>query len=96
MNVGHLLLGYGAGAVLGTLYLLGLWWTVGRAARTGNQSLILISFALRALALLLALYGLLGLGATGLIAALLGFLTARFLLTRLLGRGKEARNDPVS
>ncbi len=96
MNVSHLLLGYAAGALLGTLYLLGLWWTVGRATRTGNNALLLISFVLRAAALLLAFYGLLGLGAAGLAAALLGFLTARLLLTRLLGRRKEARNDPVT
>jgi len=96
MSLAHLLLGYGAGLLLGTLYLLGLWWTVGRATRTGNRALLLISFVLRALALLLAFYGLLGLGAAGLAAALLGFFSARLLLTHLLGRGKERRNDPVA
>ena len=95
MSVAHLLLGYGAGVLLGTLYLLGLWWTVGRATRTGNKALLLFSFVLRALALLLAFYGLLGLGAAGLAAALLGF-SARLLLTHLLGRGKETRDDPVA
>lgn len=96
MTLSAALLGFGAGLLAGGMYLAGLWLTVRRAARTGNRGLLLVSFVVRAALLLLAFYLLLGLGALGLGGALLGFLVARMLLTRLLARGKGANDDPVS
>lgn len=87
MNLTALLVGFGAGLIIGVLYLLGLWLTVRRVARTGDRRLLVVSFVARAAVFLLALYGLIGLGPAGLLAALLGFITARWLFTRLVGRG---------
>lgn len=78
-------LGFLAGLVVGVLYLVALWLTVKRVTRTGNRSLLITSFLARAAVLLLAFYGLRGLGLQGLIAALIGFIPARSLMTRLLG-----------
>lgn len=87
MNLTALLVGFGAGLIIGAAYLLGLWLTVRRVARTGDRRLLIVSFVARAAVFLLALYGLIGLGPAGLLAALLGFITARWLFTRLVGRG---------
>ena len=89
MDLVALALGFGAGLVAGFLYLVALWFTVKRATRTGNRSLLLVSFLARAAVLLLAFYGLRGLGVQGLVAALLGFVAARWVMTRLLGPGPE-------
>lgn len=85
MDLVALLLGSSAGLVAGVLYLVALWFTVKRAAATGDRSLLVVSFLARAAVLLLAFYGLRGLGVQGLIAALLGFLAARWVMTRVLG-----------
>jgi len=96
VDVVGLLLGFGAGLVAGVLYLVALWFTVKRAARTGNRSLLVVSFLARAAVLLLAFYGLRGIGAQGLVAALVGFIAARWLMTRVLGPGgsESAPGEP--
>lgn len=86
MNLESLTLGFLAGLVLGVVYLLALWYTVRRVARTGQRSLLLVSFVARLVVLLLGFYALVGLGAQGLVAALLGFIVARAVMTRVLGR----------
>lgn len=86
MDVVSLLLGFAAGLVAGLLYLVALWFTVRRAARTGNRSLLVVSFLARAAVLLLAFYGLRGLGVQGLVAALVGFIAARWLMTKVVSR----------
>ena len=88
--------GLAAGLLLGVLYLLGLWWTVRRAASTGNRALLAISFVIRAGLLLLALYFMAGFGLQLLVAALAGFLLARWLMTRLIGTGGEPADDAVT
>ena len=90
MDLVALGLGFAAGLVAGVLYLVALWFTVRRATRTGDRSLLVISFLARAAVLLLAFYGLRGLGAQGLIAALIGFIAARWLMTRILGPERSA------
>lgn len=90
MDLVALGLGFAAGLVAGVLYLVALWFTVKRAARTGDRSLLIISFLARAAVLLLAFYGLRGLGPQGLIAALIGFIAARWLMTRILGPERSA------
>lgn len=96
MDFVALALGFAAGLVAGVLYLVALWFTVKRAARTGDRSLLVISFLARAAVLLLAFYGLRGLGVQGLIAALIGFIAARWLMTRILGPERTPDASPAS
>ncbi len=84
-----------AGLLLGVLYLLGLWWTVQHVTRTGNRGLLIVSFVVRAALLLAGLWFLAGFGPQSLIAALTGFLLARWFMTRLIGTGGEA-DDAVT
>ena len=86
MNFESILIGFAAGLALGVVYLLALWYTVRRVARTGKQSILLVSFVTRIGVLLLGFYTLIGYGAQGLVAALLGFMAARVVITRVLGR----------
>ena len=85
-------LGFAAGAAIGAAYFLGLWWTVRRATRAARPApLLLLSFVVRlafAVALLLVIVRL---GALALVAALLGFLVARVLLSRVLTGGQATR-----
>ena len=81
-------LGFAAGLVAGVLYLVALWFTVKRAARTGDRSLLVISFLARAAVLLLAFYGLRP--GPRAIAALIGFIAARWLMTHILTRRSTA------
>lgn len=76
-----------AGIVLGGLYLFGLWWTVRQVTATGNRSLLLISFVVRAALLLVGLWYLSTFGPQALIASLTGFLLARWAVTRAVGTG---------
>lgn len=82
-----LALSLAAGMLLGGLYLLGLWWTVRRVTETGRPGLLVVSFAVRAALLLAALWYLAGFGPQSLIAALVGFLLMRWVVTRLAGPG---------
>ena len=96
MDFVALALGFAAGLVAGVLYLVALWFTVKRAARTGDRSLMVITFLARAAVLLLAFYGLRGLGVQGLIAALIGFIAARWLMARILGPERTPDASPAS
>lgn len=84
-----------AGLLLGVLYLLGLWWTVRQVTATGNRGLLVISFVVRAALLLAGLWFLALYGPQSLIAALAGFLLARWIMTRLIGSGGET-DDAVT
>lgn len=88
MDTTALALGFLAGLATGFLYFLLLWYTVRRAARTGNRALLLVSFLVRAALLLGVFYAFRGFGAQGLIAALLGFIAVRSVMTRVLGPGR--------
>ena len=87
--------GLGVGLILGVLYLLGLWFTVRQVAATGRQGLLIVSFVVRAGLLPLGLYFLARVGIQALVAALVGFLLARWFMTRLLGTGGDA-DDAVT
>lgn len=95
MHVVAMGLGFAAGLVAGVLYLLALWFTVKRAARTGDRWLLVVSFLARAAVLLLAFYSLRGLGVQGLIAALIGFIAARWVMTRILGPNASTPEEPL-
>lgn len=78
-------LGLVAGLAVGALYFGGLWWTVRSVTRKRRPALWLAaSFAFRALLAVGAFAALLRLGSVALIAALIGFMAARWLITRFL------------
>ncbi len=80
------------GAILGTLFFTGLWWTVRRMAARNSSPLWLVgSWTLR---MSLAVYGFYTVTTTipgnsglfALLSALIGFLAARFGVNRLVQR----------
>jgi F1F0 ATPase subunit 2 len=82
---------FAAGAVLGTVYLFALWATVRRVTTAPHPSLLLLgSAALRIVPLLAGWYWIADGRWDGLVACLLGFIGARVVVTRLVGR--ETRN----
>ena len=77
-----------AGILLGGLYFGGLWWTVGRMPHVRHPfNLYFGSLIVRLAIVLTAFYGVLSYsGWPQLVAALMGFVAARVLLIRLIGR----------
>ena len=94
-----LLLALLAGAVLGGLFFGGLWWSVRRSLASAQPALWLFaSLLIRTLVTLGGFYLLAQSGWQALLAALIGFIGARMLVTRLspsptpsLARGVEGR-----
>jgi F1F0 ATPase subunit 2 len=82
-----------AGAAVGMLFFGGLWWTVQRLATAEHPGLLsLASFLVRSALALLLFYPLIaGAWQRGL-AALLGFMTVRFLMARRLRPGGALRS----
>ena len=86
----------GLGGLLGVTYFGGLWWTVRRMSLWRYPLGFYFGSLIGRLTVLLgAFYGLLG-DSSGprLAAALVGFLTARLLLIRLLGRESAGAMGP--
>jgi len=81
-----------AGVLLGGLYFGGLWWTVNRMPRASQPlNLYFASLIGRLAVLLVAFYGVLTyFGWLHLLGCLIGFLAARFVLTRRLGPATDA------
>ncbi|MEX0820386.1 MAG: ATP synthase subunit I [Pirellulaceae bacterium] len=77
-----------AGILMGGTYFGGLWWTVGRMPQVRHPlNLYFGSLIVRLAIVLAAFYGLLSYsGWPQLVAALVGFVAARLLLIRLIGR----------
>jgi F1F0 ATPase subunit 2 len=95
VSLGSVALGFAAGVSIGASYFLGLWWTVRRATRSSRPTpLLLASFVVRLTLALGLLLVVVRLGPLSLVAALLGFLAARVLLTRTLGIGSDLADDP--
>ncbi|MFO7544086.1 MAG: ATP synthase subunit I [Trueperaceae bacterium] len=95
VSLGPIALGFAAGATIGASYFLGLWWTVRRATRSARPTpLLLASFVVRLALAVAVLLVIVRLGALALVAALLGFLAARVLLTRTLGVGTDVADEP--
>lgn len=85
MDIGaaRLILAGVAGILAGMLYFGGLWWTVKRMSRFVHPRLaLLVSFFARALVALTIIYMAAGGQAAGYIAAMAGFLLARFIAVR--------------
>ncbi len=81
-------LGVLAGLALGAAYFIGLWLTVRRVAnRNGPRTLLLVSFVVRSVVTLGVFVLLARQGAYPLLGALLGFIAARPVVTRLVTSG---------
>ena len=86
-DTGALLLAFVAGGLLGTLFFVGLWWSIRRALKSPRPALWLLGSG--ALRLGLALVGFYLVGGTHvgrLLACLVGFVVARLVVMRIVGR----------
>ncbi len=92
MNVTTVLLGLFAGLLVGAAYFAGLWWTVRKVTRVRRPAPWLLgSFLVRSLVALGAFALVLRLGSPlALVAALIGFMAARWLTTRYLPSEPQA------
>lgn len=89
-----LLASFVAGAGLGFVYLLGLWYTVRRQATLKHPAPWLMISVLGRLALLLGGFYLVMAGSwQRLLACVLGFIVVRLILTRRLGPKAFARGE---
>jgi F1F0 ATPase subunit 2 len=90
-----LLLG-GAGALLGLFFFGGLWWTVRRGLSSNRPAVwFLCSLLLRTGIVLAGIYFVSGGRRNGLLACLVGFVIARFIVTRLACPPAGDHNSPV-
>ena len=98
-----LVLAWVAGGVLGTIFFGGLWWTVLKGVSSKQPALWFFGSLLLRMSIALAgFYFVSGGHWDRLLACLLGFVIARFLVTRLTGppvehdnsRAKEAGHAP--
>ena len=78
-----------AGFLLGAFFFGGLWWTVRRCVLSSRPArLVLVSLLLR-MSIVLAGFYFIGHGNwQRIVVSLLGFIMARFILTRLLPTGR--------
>ena len=73
-----------AGILLGTFFFVGLWWTVRRGVKSERVALWFFgSMLLRTSVVMLGFYFVMGDSWQRLLAALLGFVLARLIVTRL-------------
>ncbi len=80
-----------AGALLGTLFFGGLWWTVRKGLTAASPALwFLASSVLRTGVTLIGFYVVGGRHWQRLIACLIGFVIARLIVTRLTQEGPYA------
>ena len=102
-EVATLLLAWAAGAALGVVFFGGLWWTVRRGVTARQPALWFFASLLLRMAIVLSGFYLVSGGQwQRLLACLLGFVIARFLLVRMVGlplrknalRAKEAGHAP--
>jgi len=91
-----LALAWAAGLLLGAFFFGGLWWTVRKGVSARRPALwFLISSLLRTGILLAGFYFISGNRWERLVAALLGFVIARFIVMRLTAPPAEHRNPPA-
>lgn len=92
MNAPNALLGLAAGLLVGAAYFAGLWWTVRKVTRVQRPAPWLLgSFVARSLLALAAFALVLRLASPfALLAALIGFMAARWLATRFLPSERQA------
>ncbi len=92
-----------AGGLLGAIFFGGLWWTVRKSVSSTQPALWFLGSMLLRMSIALAGFYFVGGGQwERLVACLLGFIVARFIVTRLAGppvkqcnpRAKEASHAP--
>jgi F1F0 ATPase subunit 2 len=87
----HLSLAFVAGAMLGAFFFGGLWWTVQKAVASGQPAIWFIGSLLLRTGLILTGFYLVAQGHwSRIVACLLGFLMARFLVVRKLSQPMAA------
>lgn len=100
MNEAGLLAGCGlTGLALGSAYFAGLWWTVRRAVTSQRPAAwFAASFAVRALLAGAVFWLVARHGAAAVLTSLAGFVVARVVATRLVGRahGRDAGIPPCT
>ena len=85
------------GLGLGAFFFGGLWWTVQRGMRSTRPALLFLSsMLLRTLVVVVGFYLIAGDDYQRLIAALLGFIVARLIATRLSRRKEVEKVAQVS
>lgn len=85
-----------AGGVLGAIFFGGLWWTIRRGVSSKQTGLWFFGSLLLRMSLALAgFYFVSGGHWDRLLACLLGFVIAHFILTRLTGPPVQHRNSPA-
>ena len=91
----HLTVAFVAGAVLGMFFFGGLWWTVQKAVRSEQPAIWFLGSLVLRTGLILTGFSLVAQGHwSRIVACLLGFLIARFLVVKRLSRGAaETRGD---
>lgn len=81
-----------AGLILGTFFFWGLWYTVRRAVTSRRPALWLIgSFLVRTSVTLIGFYYCARGNWQGMLACLLGFMAARYLVMRIVNTGDEKK-----
>jgi F1F0 ATPase subunit 2 len=86
-----------AGTGLGAIFFGSLWWTVRRGASSRRPALWFFGSALLRISIILAgFYFVSDRHWDRLLACLLGFVIARFLVTRFAGPPGEPHNSPVN
>ena len=85
-----------AGLLLGGFFFAGLWWTVRRGISASRPALLFASSLLLRSGVTIAGFYLVGDGQwQRLLACLLGFLVARFVVVRLAGQPAEPAHAPA-
>ena len=85
-----------AGALLGAIFFGGLWWTVRKGVLSARPVFWFLGSLLLRLCIALAGFYLVADGHwQRLLACLLGFVMARFMVTRLSGPPVERRHSPA-
>ena len=91
-----LALAWVTGGVLGTIFFGGLWWTVRKGVSSKQPALWFFGSLLLRMSIALAgFYFVSGGHWDRLLACLLGFVIARFIVTRLTGPPVEHLNSPA-
>jgi F1F0 ATPase subunit 2 len=91
-----LVLAWVAGGMLGAIFFGGLWWTVCKGVSSKQPALWFVgSLLLRTGIILAGFYFVSGGQGDRLLACLLGFVIARFILTRLIGSPVEHDGSPA-
>src|SRR5476649_1561656 len=91
-----LLLAWLAGGLLGTLFFGGLWWTIRRGVSSPRPALWFLGSGLLRMGLALAgFYFVAGRQPKRLVACLVGFVIARFVVLRLTRPARETQTHPT-